>query len=147
MRFLVDTNILLYAVNTAAPENAAARRFFHDAAARGTPWCVTWSVIYEFLRVSTHHRVFAKPLDAERAWGFVEALLRSGMVGILQPTDRHASVLHQTLAEHPSMAGNLFHDFHTAVLLREHGVSEIITADTDFLQFRFLKVTNPIRPQ
>ena len=144
MRFLVDTNILLYAVNTTAPEYAAARRFFNDTAARATPWCLTWSVIYEFLRVSTHHRVFAKPLDAKKAWSFIEVLLQSGMVSILHSTERHSSVLRQTLAEHPSTMGNLFHDFHTAVLLREHGVSEIITADTDFLQFRFLKVTNPI---
>jgi len=144
MRFLVDTNILLHAVNTSAPENEAARRFFHDTAVRATPWRLTWSIIYEFLRVSTHHQVFTKPLDANRAWGFIESLLQSEMVGILQPTDRHSVVLRQTLAEHPAMAGNLFHDFHAAVLMREHGVSEIITADTDFLQFRFLKVNNPI---
>jgi hypothetical protein len=28
--------------------------------------------------------------------------------------------------------------------MREHGVPEIITADTDFLQFRSLRVTNPL---
>ena len=41
-------------------------------------------------------------------------------------------------------AGNLFHDVHTATLMREHGVPEIMTADNDFLQFDFLKVTNPL---
>ena len=30
--------------------------------------------------------------------------------------------------------------------MRKHGVREIITADTDFLQFEFLKITNPLRP-
>jgi predicted nucleic acid-binding protein len=29
--------------------------------------------------------------------------------------------------------------------MREHGVPEIVTADTDFLQFGFLKVSNPLR--
>jgi len=29
--------------------------------------------------------------------------------------------------------------------MREHGVREIVTADTDFLQFDFLRVTNPLR--
>ena len=48
-----------------------------------------------------------------------------------------------TLGELSQPAGNLFHDVQTAVLMREHGVREIVTADTDFLQFPFLKVTNP----
>lgn len=28
--------------------------------------------------------------------------------------------------------------------MREHGVQEIVTADTEFLQFPFLKVVNPL---
>jgi predicted nucleic acid-binding protein len=28
--------------------------------------------------------------------------------------------------------------------MREHGVQEIVTADTDFLQFPFLRVVNPL---
>ncbi len=37
------------------------------------------------------------------------------------------------------------HDIKTVVLLQEYSVHEIYTADTDFLQFTFLKVTNPIK--
>jgi predicted nucleic acid-binding protein len=32
----------------------------------------------------------------------------------------------------------------TSALIREHGVTEIRTADTDFHQFGFLTVTNPL---
>jgi predicted nucleic acid-binding protein len=28
--------------------------------------------------------------------------------------------------------------------MREHGVQEIVTADTEFLQFPFFKVVNPL---
>lgn len=31
------------------------------------------------------------------------------------------------------------------VLMREHGIKEIRTADTDFLEFRFVRVVNPLR--
>jgi predicted nucleic acid-binding protein len=31
-----------------------------------------------------------------------------------------------------------------AVLMREHGVGEIMTADTDFRKFPFLTVTDPV---
>jgi len=36
------------------------------------------------------------------------------------------------------------HDVHTAVLMREHGIREICTRDTDFHRFPFLKVIDPV---
>jgi len=37
-------------------------------------------------------------------------------------------------------------DTHTAVLMREHGIARICTRDTDFNQFPFLEVIDPLRP-
>jgi len=37
------------------------------------------------------------------------------------------------------------HDLHTAVLMREHGISRICTRDTDFLKFPFLTVVDPLQ--
>ena len=145
MRFLIDTNILLHAANAASPSHKTARGFFEDHLRLRTSWCITWPILYEFLRVSTHHRVFPKPLKARQALEFAEALIAREEVAILAATSRHWAVLETVVNEigHPS--GNFFHDIHTAVLMREHGVSEIVTADTDFLQFGFLKVSNPLR--
>ena len=54
--FVVDTNVLVYAANAATPEHKACRAKL-DAWRQGTfPWCVTWGVLYEFLRVVTHPR-------------------------------------------------------------------------------------------
>ena len=36
-----------------------------------------------------------------------------------------------------------FHDLHIAAVMREHGITEI-GADTDFHQFKFLRVVNPL---
>ena len=94
--------------------------------------------------MATHARVFPNSLTAEQALGFLSALLDTSAVTILTPTERHPELLRQTVREIPHPAGNLFHDIHTAVLLREHGIPEIYTSDTDFLQFRFLKVTDPV---
>jgi predicted nucleic acid-binding protein len=47
----------------------------------------------------------------------------------------------------PHLAGNLFHDAHTAILMREHGIGRICSRDTDFNQFPFLEVIDPLRPQ
>ena len=145
MTFLIDTNIFVHAANTSSPSHEKARRFLEQHRSLRTPWCVTWPIIYEFLRVATHGRVFSRPLKAEQALAFIESLVASDEVGILVPTDRHIPTLQTILTELSHPAGNLFHDIHTAAILREHGVREIVTADTDFLQFSFLKVVNPLR--
>jgi hypothetical protein len=145
MRFIVDTNILIYAVNFDCAEHAKARRFLDDHVAARTPWCLTWGIVYEFLRVSTHARVFHKPLSARQACGFISAFLALDQVSVLSATNRNWEVAAKTIGELSHPAGNLFHDIETAVLAREHGVAEIVTADTDFLQFGFLKVNNPLR--
>jgi len=43
------------------------------------------------------------------------------------------------------LAGNLFRDAHTAVLMREHGIRQICTRNTDFNQFTFLEIIDPLR--
>ena len=62
----------------------------------------------------------------------------------LGPGPQHETVLRATIREFGRPAGNLFHDLHTAVLMREHGLSEIMTADADFRKFPFVTVTNPV---
>jgi len=59
-------------------------------------------------------------------------------------TDRHALVLDEVVASQPRLPGNPVHDLHIATLMKEHGVSEIRTADADFHQFEFLRVVNPL---
>lgn len=120
-------------------------QFLADGIRRASsPNKTTWPILYEFLRVSTHRRVFPKPLKAEDARAFIDGLASRDEVAILTSTGRHMEVLASVIKalNHPS--GNLLHDVHTAVLMREHGVREIVTADTDFLQFSFLKVNNPL---
>ena len=78
------------------------------------------------------------------AWGFLEFLLESPSFSILTHTERHAEVLIQTAIELPDVRGSLAHDLHTAVLMREHGIRPIYTRDSDFLQFPFLTVVDPV---
>ena len=59
-------------------------------------------------------------------------------------TPRHAAVLARTLSELPDLRGNVMHDVHTAVLMREHGINRICTRDSDFHRFPFLKVVDPL---
>jgi toxin-antitoxin system PIN domain toxin len=145
VRFLVDTNILAYAVNRDCDEHRAAAAALEGWLAGTIPWALTWNVVYEFLRIATHPRVFRRPLSADQALAFLDPILAADVVTVLGPTPRHETLLRATVRQFGKPAGNLFHDLHTAVTMREHGVSEIMTADTDFRKFPFLTVTNPVR--
>lgn len=142
--FVVDTNLLLYAVNPDAPEHERARTAL-EAWRRGRrSWFLTWGTIYEFLRVATHPQIFPRPLRLPEAREFVTAVLASPRCDLLIETDRHPEVLEALVAAHPRLSGNPVHDLHTAALMKEHGIDEIRTADTDFHQFPFLEVVNPL---
>ncbi len=142
--FVVDTNVLVYAADADSPFHAACRDWLERQRGRADAWYTTWAILYEFLRVTTHPRVMRRPWSAPAAWGFLAALLASPGLAVLVPTQRHAEIAAQVIAELPHLAGNLFHDAHTAVLMREHGIRRIVTRDTDFHRFPFLEPVDPI---
>ena len=140
-----DTNVLVYAVDQDSPFHAPCRDRVRRACSDPSPAFLTWNICYEFLRVTTHPRASASPWTPGEARGFLETLLGSPGFDLLVATQRHAAVLAQVMRELPDVSGNLFHDLHTAVLMREHGVSRICTRDTDFHRFPFLSVIDPLR--
>ncbi len=142
--FVIDTNILLYAVNPDSEDHRRARALLEEWRTGDRSWFLTWSIVYEFLRVSTHTKVFPRPLTLSQAQAWIAALLASNISGLLTPTDRHIEILEALAAQHPRLRGNIMHDLQTVTLMREHGVTEIRTADTDFHQFSFLQVVNPL---
>lgn len=141
--FAVDTNLLVYAALRNAPAHERARRWLDACATGRERWVTTWSVLYEFLRVTTH-RTARSPLPFGEAQAFVAELFRSPSFGVLAETDRHAAVLADLAREHPDLGGNVMHDLHTVALMREHGVREVHTADKDLRRFRELRVVNPL---
>jgi toxin-antitoxin system PIN domain toxin len=142
--FVLDTNILVYAADRDSPHHELCQRLVRESRERASAWYVTWGICYEFLRVVTHPRVFRRPWSSGEAWAFVDAVLAAPSLGVLLPGDRHREVAAQVLAELPHLAGNLMHDVHTAVLMREHGVRVIYTRDTDFHRFPFLELVDPV---
>jgi len=140
----VDTNVLVYAADTNSPYHAACHQWLQRQRTRPDAWFTTWPILYEFLRVTTHPRVMRRPWSASLAWDFVLTLLASPGFDVLVATHRHAAVATEVISELPHLAGNIIHDAHTAILLREHGIARICTRDTDFNRFGFLEVVDPI---
>ena len=142
---LVDTNVLVYAANTDSQFHEPCRDWLARQRTRPDAWYTTWPILYEFLRVTTHPRVMRRPWTVAAAWQFITALLASPGLSVLVQTQRHAAVAEAVISELPHLAGNLIHDAHTAILMREHGVARICTRDADFSRFPFLEMIDPVR--
>lgn len=141
---VVDTNVLVYAADEDSPFHHPCQTWLERRRQRADAWYCTWPIVYEFLRVSTHPRVFRNPWKTTEAWHFIVALLASPGLGMLVPTLRHADVAGEVLRELPHISGNILHDAHTAVLMREHGIRQVCTRDTDFHRFPFVEVVDPL---
>jgi toxin-antitoxin system PIN domain toxin len=141
--FAVDTNILLYAVDRDSAEHRPCRHLLDKCVGRKQPWALTWGILYEFLRVATHRNVFRKPLTLSQALTFVEPLLESPGLHLLEESPRHFRLLQELEQSAKGLAGNLLFDVRTAVLMKEHGYQRIYTYDADFRRFPEFKVMDP----
>lgn len=139
----VDAGILASALNRFAPEHARASRVLDTLANGDEPWALPWPAAHEFLRIVSHPHLVARPLTAADALGFLELVLASPQARAIGPGPRHAAALAEVLAmlpgETPPPPG-----LDTAVVLREHGVRELLTADRGMRAFPFLVVRDPL---
>jgi toxin-antitoxin system PIN domain toxin len=142
--FLVDTNVLVYAADTSSPIYKPCRNKLESWRVQRSPWYLTWGILYEFLRVITHPRVFRSPWSPEDAYRFVRVLLASPGLEVLTHGAGHDEVLGELIRSIPELRGNILHDVHTAALMKEHGRTTIYTRDTDFHRFPFLQVLDPV---
>lgn len=142
--FVVDTNILVYAADEGSTFHSRCYELVEEWRRQASAWYVSWGILYEFLRVITYPRVFRKPWSVTNAWRFVEAILASPSLGLLIPGERHADVTAEIIKSLPSLSGNLLYSAQTAILMREHGIKEIYTGDTDFHRFPFLEPIDPV---
>ena len=140
----LDSGLLALAVNRYAPEHARAAALLEGLAGGDAPWALPWSAVHEFLGFVTHPHAVARVLGPRDAWGFVESLAASPSLRFLGPTDRHAAVCAEVLAlRGPGESAALDAAFATAVLLREHGVRELLSTDPGMRQWAFLDVRDP----
>ena len=137
---VVDTNVLVNAINADAPDHTRAAQILESLANGDERWALSWIVVYEFLRVVTHPRVFARPLSLLEAHAFVDELLGSPTCTLIAESSQHRRLLAESIEDIPRLSGTILHDFHIAVLMREYGTSDIFTFDKDFRAFSWVKI-------
>jgi toxin-antitoxin system PIN domain toxin len=134
---LVDTNVLLYAVNADSREHAVARASLEDGLSDDAGLGFAWLALVGFVRLATRRGILAQPLDAEEALGIVDDWLAAPHAQLLEATPRHWPIVRRLLVG-AGTAGNLTNDAHLAALAIEHGAT-LISFDGDFERFSGLR--------
>jgi len=139
----VDTAVLAHAANRWSPLHARAAGVLEELVNADRPWALPWTVAHEFLAFVTHPHAVVRVLGPAEAWGFLDEVLASPAVRPLAPGPRHAAAVAEVIETLPAGAG-LPPGFDTAVLLREHGVRELLSPDRAMARYPFLDVTDPL---
>lgn len=142
---LVDSNLLLYAHNSAAEEHQKAKRWLEGVFSGHEPVALSWFVILAFLRLTTNRKVFPHPLSRAEARLAVSRWLERSQSVIIDPGENHWTILQQTMSV-AKVSGPLVMDAHLAALAIEHGAT-LYTTDRDFARFPRLKFKNPLEEQ
>jgi toxin-antitoxin system PIN domain toxin len=138
---LVDLNVLVYAVNSAAPLHKKVLSWWEEALSGDEPVALCWAVLIGFVRIATRPGIFPRQLTVGEACARVDRWLAWPTVQVISETGTHWSLLKRLLAEVGS-AGNLTTDAHLAALALSHGAT-LVSCDRDFGRFSGLRCENP----
>ena len=140
---LPDLNVIVHAYNRGSASHRQASEWWETVLSSSRPVGLCWAVMLGFIRLATQRRIFREPLPVAAACDEVRAWLAQSQVVILEPGQRHASIVFDLL-ERLGTGGNLTTDAHLAAIAIEHQC-ELCSTDTDFARFPGLKWTNPLR--
>jgi len=139
----VDTNLLVYAHREDAPWHDAAYDRIAELAEGQQSWAIPWPCVHEFLAIVTHPRIYSPPTPLDKAIEQVEAWLESPSVALLSEAEDYWMHLRPLLVG-GRVSGPQIHDARIAALCKEHGVTELWTADRDFGRFPGIQARNPL---
>ncbi len=144
MSYSIDANILLYASDSSSASHQKAMDFLALLPCENDILCLAWPTLMAYQRISTHPSIFSNPLTPADAWKNIQGLLDLPRCRVISEEDSFSADYTQ-VTDGITVRGNLVPDAHLATILRQHGVTRIYTADTDFLKFQFLEVINPLK--
>ena len=139
---LLDANLLLYAVHKRSEQHRAAAAWLTEQLNGPRRVGLPWQSLASFLRIATHPRAFARPLEPSVAWERVSDWLAAPAAWIPQPGVDYSRLLGELVIRH-EIRGNLVPDAQLAALALEHGLT-IYSMDTDFARFRGVRWLNPL---
>ncbi len=137
-----DINLLLYAHFSVFPQHRAARQWWEGTVRRGESIGLAPPVVFGFVRIATHRRVFERPMELQQALATVDVWLALVNVELLRPGPRHVALAFDLLRS-AGTSRDLTTDAQIAAYALEHR-GTVHTADADFSRFPGVPSIDPL---
>ena len=139
---LLDTNILVYAVNEDSKFHKAASGIHSKVLDGSIRACISVQNLIEFYSIITSSRV-QKPLPAQIAFDEIDKYIADQRIKKIQFNGDALVVLRELVIKYNVTAQNIY-DLKIVATMLVNNIGEIITAnERDFKKFSEIKVTNP----
>jgi toxin-antitoxin system PIN domain toxin len=138
---IVDSNVLLNAMNEELSHHRSARAWLEAALSGREAIGFAWISLVAFLRIGTRSGVFRDRFSISDAFDLVQEWLAARPAIVVHPTVRHFEIV-RGLLEPIGSGGNLVNDAHLAALAVEHAAT-VVTFDRDFGRFRGVRLEEP----
>jgi predicted nucleic acid-binding protein len=130
---LLDTNVLIYAMDADAPQHAASRALLEAARSGFTTLYVTSQILCEFYSVVTSARRVTKPISPDDAVRAISNLL--AFLTVLPVPAATVETWLDLLRQHPVRGGDVF-DLQIVATMQANGIHRVYTANaSDFRVF------------
>ena len=139
---LVDTNVLVYALNVDSPQHPECLAVLQHCATGAMPGVLVPQVLMECYAVITSPRRFTHPALPEQAWGIMRSL--SGAIRVKPVPESLLDDLDPLLARHPLRGQDVF-DLALVAQMRTHGIRTICTYNTRDFDVAGIRAIEPTR--
>ncbi|MBI3103437.1 PIN domain-containing protein [Candidatus Daviesbacteria bacterium] len=134
---LIDTNILVYAINKKSPKNRQARKFLED---NQEELILAHQNIIEAIKVLTQPK-YSHPMDSEAAIEVVLKITEGCQIIAPKPGTEFIAL---ELIKRSKLSGNRIFDAYLTATALSNGVDTIATDNVgDFKKFKEISVFNP----
>lgn len=134
---LVDTNILIYAVNADSPKHKQSQKFLKDNLGKLE---ITHQNVLEAIRVLTH-RKFSHPMSLKNALDAILTIAKS--CHVMSPNQSTYYITIELIKSH-RLTGNRIFDAYLAATSLSNGINTIATDNVgDFKNLTEIKIINP----
>ena len=134
---LIDSNILVYSINSSSPKQLGAQQFIQENVGKLE---VAHQNIFETLRILTHSK-FPNPMKTSEAIIAIETILN--VCNIIAPDYRTHQIALELIKKYKIVSNQIFDAYLVATLI-SNGIDTIVTDNVkDLLRFSEIKVINP----
>jgi len=134
---LVDSNILVYAINSLSPKHKIAKDFLKN---NSREIAVAHQNIFETLRILTHPK-FLNPMKPTPAAAVVKVI--TSKIGIISPNYKTCDLALELIKKY-SLSSDLIFDAYLVATALSNSIDTIATDNIrDFKKFAEIKVVNP----